>query len=73
MATLPHAAAGKNAMIDVAVYGTKLYDREYLAHAPGAEGIALRSHEFQLSAETVSAAKGAQAVCDYVNDQAGRG
>ena len=59
-------------MIEIAVYDTKPYDREYLAHAPGAERIAWRFHEFRLSAETAPAAKGAPAVCVFVNDQADR-
>ena len=57
-------------MIETAVYDTKPYDREYLVKAVGAEGIAWRFHEFRLSAETASAAKGAQAVCVFVNDHA---
>ena len=60
-------------MIETAVYDTKPYDREYLAQAPGAERVAWRFHEFRLSAETAPAAKGAQAVCVFVNDQADRG
>ena len=59
-------------MIEIAVYDTKPYDREYLAQAPCAERIAWRFHEFRLSAETAPAAKGAQAVCVFVNDQADR-
>ena len=60
-------------MIEIAVYDTKPYEREYLAQAPGAERIAGRFHEFRLTAETAAAAKGAQAVCVFVNDQADRG
>lgn len=59
-------------MIEIVVYDTKPYDREYFAHAPGAERVVWRFHEFRLSAETASAAKGAQAVCVFVNDQADR-
>ena len=59
-------------MIATAVYDTKPYDREYLAQAPGAERVAWRFHEFRLSAETAPVAKGAQAVCIFVNDQADR-
>ncbi len=57
-------------MIETAVFDTKPYDREYLAQAAGAPGVAWRFHEFRLSAETASGAKGAQAVCIFVNDQA---
>ena len=59
-------------MIETAVFDTKPYDREYLARAAGAERVAWRFHEFRLSAETASAAKGARAVCIFVNDQADR-
>lgn len=59
-------------MIETAVYDTKPYDREYLVKAVGAEGIAWRFHDFRLSAETAAAAKGAQAVCVFVNDHADR-
>jgi len=59
-------------MIETAVFDTKPYDREYLTQAAGAERVAWRFHEFRLSAETASAAKGAQAVCIFVNDQADR-
>ena len=59
-------------MIETAVYDTKPYDREYLARAALAERIAWRFHDFRLSAETAPAAKGAQAVCIFVNDHADR-
>jgi len=59
-------------VIETAVYDTKPYDREYLVKAVGAEGIAWRFHDFRLSAETAAAAKGAQAVCVFVNDHADR-
>ena len=59
-------------MIETAVFDTKPYDREYLARAACAEHIAWRFHEFRLSAETAPAAKGAQAVCIFVNDHADR-
>lgn len=59
-------------MIDVAVYDTKPYDREYLARAAGSERVTWRFHEFRLSAETAAAAKGSQAVCVFVSDQADR-
>ncbi len=59
-------------MIETAVYDTKPYDREYLARAVCAERIAWRFHDFRLGAETAPAAKGAQAVCIFVNDHADR-
>lgn len=59
-------------MIETAVYDTKPYDRDYLVRAAGAERIAWRFHEFRLSAETAHAARGAQAVSIFVNDQGDR-
>lgn len=59
-------------MIDVAVYDTKSYDREYLGSATGAENVTWRFHEFRLCADTATAAEGAHAVCIFVNDLADR-
>lgn len=59
-------------MIETAVFDTKPHDREHLAQAHGAERVAWRFHEFRLSAETAPAAKGAQAVCVFVNDRVDR-
>jgi len=59
-------------MLETTVYDTKPYDREYLAKVPGAEHVVWRFHEFRLSAATAPVAKGAQAVCIFVNDQADR-
>jgi D-lactate dehydrogenase len=56
----------------VAVYDTKPYDRESLRQAEGAEGIDWRFLEFRLGPDSVPAAAGAQAVCIFVNDDAGR-
>ena len=58
-------------MIITAVYDTKPYDRSYLS-AQGAEKIEWQFHEFRLSAETAPSAKGAQAVCVFVNDRVDR-
>lgn len=54
-------------MIEVAVYDTKPYDREFLTAA--SKKIRWNFHEFRLSAETALAAAGAQAVCVFVNDR----
>lgn len=54
-------------MIEVAVYDTKPYDREFLTAAAGKQ-IHWHFHEFRLSAQTALAASGAQAVCVFVND-----
>ena len=52
----------------VAVYDTKPYDREYLSHATGVDGLSLRFHDFRLEPDTVFSAEGAKAVCVFVND-----
>ncbi len=59
-------------MIEVSVYDTKPYDREYLSRADGFSGISFRFYEFRLSRETAFSAKDAQAVCIFVNDHADR-
>ena len=56
----------------VAVYDAKPYDRESLARVEGAETIDWRFLEFRLGPDTAHAASGAQAVCVFVNDDAGR-
>src|SRR5271165_181852 len=52
----------------IAVYDTKPSDRDYLTRATGAGEFDWHFHEFRLEAETAFAAKGAQAVCVFVND-----
>jgi hypothetical protein len=59
-------------MFEVAVFDTKPYDREYLAKARGSNQIDWWFHEFRLTAKTATAAKGASAVCVFVNDQLDR-
>ncbi len=56
----------------VAVYDTKSYDRESLTRVAGADAIDWRFLEFRLGSETAHASHGAQAVCVFVNDEAGR-
>ncbi len=58
--------------MEIAVYDTKPFDREYLSSAASGHDLVWRFHEFRLSVETAPAAKGAQAVCIFVNDQADR-
>jgi D-lactate dehydrogenase len=53
--------------MDVAVYDTKPYDREYLGKYT--EGIHWRFNEFRLDATTSGTAKGCAAVCVFVNDR----
>jgi D-lactate dehydrogenase len=55
-------------MIEAVVYDTKPYDREYLEHASATSGVRWRFLDFRLNAETAPTAKGAQAVCAFVND-----
>jgi D-lactate dehydrogenase len=52
----------------VGVFDTKPYDRDYLTRAVGSEEVAWHFHDFRLEPETTLAAKGAQAVCVFVND-----
>lgn len=56
--------------ISVAFYDSKPYDRAFFEKALQAEeaGIRWSFHKFRLSAETAPMAKGAQAVCVFVND-----
>lgn len=55
-------------MIQVAFYDTKPYDRQYFEAAIGNGRLVYRFHEFRLNAETAATARGAQAVCVFVND-----
>jgi len=59
-------------MITAAVFDTKPYDREALEQASADRQIEWRFLEFRLTQDTVSAAKNAQAVCVFVNDQVNR-
>lgn len=59
-------------MIEVAVYDTKPYDRQYLSQAAGDRRVAWRFHDFRLGTETAGTAAGAQAVCVFVNDRLDR-
>lgn len=52
----------------VGVFDTKPYDRDYLTRAVGSEDLAWQFHDFRLEPETALSAKGAQAVCVFVND-----
>ena len=59
-------------MLEVAVFDTKPYDREFFELTPGHSKIAWRFLEFRLSAETAETARGAQVVCVFVNDRVDR-
>jgi D-lactate dehydrogenase len=54
-------------MIEVAVFDTKPYDREFLT-AAGGKKVRWYFYEFRLSPQTAQAATGAKAVCVFVND-----
>jgi D-lactate dehydrogenase len=54
---------------NVSVFDTRPYDRQHLLTAQGADSVRWNFHEFRLSADTASAAEGAQAVCVFVNDR----
>ena len=59
-------------MIKLAVYDTKPYDRQYLTEALDPDRIDLQFHDFRLNPDTARLAKGAKAVCAFVNDQLDR-
>ena len=52
----------------IAVFDAKPYDRDYIAHASGADRLDWRFQQFRLDNKTVLAADGAQVVCAFVND-----
>lgn len=56
-------------MSTVGFFDTKPYDRAYFERAAGAETIHWQFHEFRLSSETAAMARGAAAVCVFVNDR----
>jgi D-lactate dehydrogenase len=59
-------------VITVAVFDTKPYDRDALQQASASHDIEWHFLEFRLTEETAHAAKNAQAVCVFVNDQLDR-
>src|SRR5271163_1981627 len=59
-------------MIITAVFDTKPYDREALERASADAKIEWRFLDYRLSAETAPLAKGARAVCVFVNDKLDR-
>jgi D-lactate dehydrogenase len=56
----------------VAVFSTKPYDRQFLATANSGAGHRLTYLDVRLTAETAALARGAEAVCAFVNDELGR-
>jgi D-lactate dehydrogenase len=59
-------------MLTTTVFDTKPYDREALESVSGKE-VDWRFLEFRLSRDSAAAAKGARAVCVFVNDEVDRG
>src|SRR5512137_2134346 len=59
-------------MINAAVFDTKPYDREPLQQAAATSNIRWHFLDFRLTRETAALAKGALAVCVFVNDQLDR-
>jgi D-lactate dehydrogenase len=59
-------------MITIAVFDTKPYDRDALQRASNTGHVEWRFLDFRLTKETATLAKGAQAVCVFVNDQLDR-
>lgn len=59
-------------MPTIAFYDTKSYDREYFAEGCTRLGLDCRFLEFRLTPDTVETARGATAVCLFVNDQGDR-
>lgn len=55
-------------MLVVAVYDTKPHDRQYLEEAYESENITWRFFDFRLTEASAITAKGAEAVCIFVND-----
>jgi len=60
-------------MISVAFYDAKPYDRQYFDTASGSDRVSRLYHEFRLTSETAGSARGADAVCIFVNDRVDRG
>ena len=59
-------------MLQTVVFDTKPYDRDPLQQASAGTAIEWRFMDCRLSTETATAARGAQAVCIFVNDHADR-
>jgi D-lactate dehydrogenase len=57
--------------MNVAVYDTKSYDREYLTEAAGGD-LTFHFFEFRLSADTAPSAAGCDVVCVFVTDRIDR-
>lgn len=60
------------AMLSVAFYDTKPFDRRSMLAAAGAGSVQWHFHDFRLSVETAATAAGCEAVCAFVNDRLDR-
>lgn len=56
----------------LAFYDSKSYDRDYFGRTADGTEIVLHHHDFRLTVETASSARGADAVCVFVNDRLDR-
>src|SRR4029078_10240518 len=65
-------AENPSSVIAAAVFDTKPFDRHALEQASAGHDIEWQFREFRLTEDTASAAKGARAVCVFVNDQLAR-
>ncbi len=59
-------------MTTIAFFDTKSYDREHFEPAAAPAGLSYQFHEFRLSVQTAALARGATAVCVFVNDRLDR-
>ncbi|MGB0153688.1 MAG: 2-hydroxyacid dehydrogenase [Verrucomicrobiales bacterium] len=57
-----------NAIMKVAFYDAKPYDREFFDEQNSDNSLEINYHSFRLSIETASTSKGCEAVCVFVND-----
>jgi D-lactate dehydrogenase len=62
-------AENSSSVITADVFDTKPYDRQALQQASVDQGIEWRFHDFRLTEDSAPVAKGARAVCVFVNDQ----
>src|SRR5690349_11890906 len=58
--------------VNTVVFDTKPYDRDSLQRGATNDGVKWRFFESRLSVDTAPAARGAQAICIFVNDRADR-
>jgi len=59
-------------MLTTVFYDARSYDRKSFGKGEGTYPVLWRFHDFRLSTETVSTARGTEAVCIFVNDRVDR-